>query len=30
MMSAVVDNRPDEEGEEVQRSFWHRLLRGGN
>jgi len=30
MMSAVVDNRPDEEGEEVKRSFWHRLLRGGN
>ena len=28
MMSAVVDNRPDEEGEEVKRSFWHRLLRG--
>ena len=30
MMSATVDNRPDEEGEEVRRSFWHRLLRGGN
>lgn len=29
MLTAVVDNRPDEEGEEVERSFWHRLLRGG-
>ena len=28
VLSAVVDNRPDEEGEEVKRSFWHRFLRG--
>ena len=28
ILSAVVDNRPDEEGEEVKRSFWHRMLRG--
>jgi len=28
LLSAVVDNRPDEDGEEVKRSFWHRLLRG--
>ncbi len=30
MLTAVVDNRPDEEGKEVKRSFWHRLLRGGD
>ncbi|MGI9315770.1 MAG: hypothetical protein ACR2QW_00445 [bacterium] len=28
MLSAVVDNRPDEDGEQVKRSFWYRLLRG--
>ena len=28
MLSAVVDNRPDETGNKVKRSFWHRLLRG--
>jgi len=28
LLSAVVDNRPDDEGDEVKRSFWHRLLRG--
>ncbi len=30
ILTAVVDNRPDEEGKEVKRSFWHRFLRGGN
>ena len=30
LLTAVVDNSPDEEGEEIERSFWHRLLRGGN
>ncbi len=29
ILTAVVDNRPDEEGKEVERSFWHRFLRGG-
>ena len=28
LLSAVVDNRPDEEGKEVKRSFWYRFLRG--
>ena len=27
-LSAVVDNSPDRDGEEVKRSFWHRFLRG--
>ena len=27
LLSAVVDNSPDEEGKEIKRSFWHRLLR---
>lgn len=30
ILTAVVDNSPDEEGEVIERSFWHRLLRGGN
>ena len=28
LLSAVIDNRPDEEGEKVKRSWWHRFLRG--
>lgn len=28
LLSAVVDNSPDEEGREVKRSFWQRFLRG--
>ncbi len=28
VLSAVVDNSPDTDGEKVKRSFWHRLLRG--
>lgn len=28
LLSAVVDNSPDEEGREIKRSFWHRFLRG--
>ncbi len=28
VLSAVVDNSPDADGEQVKRSFWHRLLRG--
>lgn len=28
LLSAVVDNSPDEEGKEIKRSRWHRFLRG--
>ena len=28
LLTAVVDNSPDEYGKEIKRSFWHRLLRG--
>ena len=28
LLSAVVDNSPDEGGKQVKRSFWHRFLRG--
>ena len=27
-LSAVVDNSPDEAGQEIKRSWWHRFLRG--
>lgn len=27
-LTAVVDNSPDEEDEEIKRSLWHRFLRG--
>ncbi len=28
ILTAVVDNRADEQGGETERSLWHRFLRG--